>query len=190
MSTLHGSDASGTFTDATITWTTGSTVAANQPLAIRVVKEGGSGTVVDFDNTRLTATALNDFNSWIDDFGLAPADQDFADDSDNDGLENGLEAWLGTHPGQFNSGLADVSSTGLTTTFTHPQNASPPDGLTGYCEWSPNLTQWYPSGDGPSGGPVITFTTSTSGSTSTVTATASASEGTERIFLRAGVSQD
>jgi hypothetical protein len=118
VSTLHGSDASGTFTDATITWTTGSTVAANQPLAIRVVKEGGSGTVVDFDNARLTATALNDFNSWIDDFGLAPADQDFADDSDNDGLENGLEAWLGTHPGQFNSGLADVSSTGLTTSIT------------------------------------------------------------------------
>ncbi|MDG0994082.1 MAG: hypothetical protein P8O22_05050 [Akkermansiaceae bacterium] len=36
---------------------------------------------------------------------------------------------------------------------------------------------------------VITFTASTSGPT-TITATASASEGTERIFLRAGVSQD
>jgi hypothetical protein len=187
---LHGSDASGTFTDATISWTTGSTVAANQPMAIRVVKEGGAGTVVDFDNARFTATALNDFNSWIDDFGLAPADQDFADDSDNDGLENGLEAWFGTHPGQFTSGLADVSSNALVTTFTHPQNTSPPDDLTGYYEWSPNLTQWYPSGDGPSGGPIVTFVPATTGSTTSVTATASASEGTERIFLRAGVSQD
>ena len=190
IDTLHGSDASGTFTDATITWTTGSTIAANQPLAIRVVKEGGSGTVIDFDNARLTATSLNDFNSWIDDFGLAPADQDFTDDPDDDGLENGLEAWFGTHPGQFNSGLANVSNTGLTTTFTHPQNASVPDDLTGYYQWSPNLSDWYLSGNGPSGGPVITFTTSTSGSTTTVTATASASEGTERIFLRAGVSQN
>jgi len=187
---LHGSDASGTFTDATITWTTGSTVAANQPLAIRVVKEGGSGTVIDFDNTRLTATPLNDFNSWIDDFSLPAADQDFDDDPDGDGLENGLEAWFGTHPGQFTSGLVDVSNTGLTTTFTHAQNATLPDDLTGYYEWSPNLADWYPSGNGPSGGPVITFTASTSGGTTTVTATASASEGTERIFLRAGVSQD
>lgn len=187
---LHGSDASGTFTDATITWTTGSTVAANQPMAIRVVKEGGSGTVVDFDNARLTATALNDFSDWIDDFSLPAADQDFTDDPDGDGLENGLEAWFGTHPGQFTSGLADISSTGLTTTFTHPQNATLPDDLTGYYEWSPNLADWYPSGDGPTGGPVITFTASTSDSTTTVTATASASEGTERIFLRAGVSQD
>ena len=187
---LHGSDASGTFTDATITWTTGSTVAANQPMAIRVVKEGGAGTVLDFDNARLTATALNDFNSWIDDFSLAPADQDFADDSDGDGLENGLEAWFGTHPGQFNSGLAVVSSTGLITTFTHPQNTSAPDDLTGYYQWSPNLIDWYLSGTGPSGGPIVTFTASTSDSTTTVTATASASEGTERIFLRAGVSQD
>ena len=173
-----------------MTWTTGSTVAANQPLAIRVVKEGSTGTVVDFDNARFTATALNDFNSWIDDFGLAPADQDFADDSDNDGLENGLEAWFGTHPGQWTSGLADVSSTGLITTFTHPQNTSPPDDLTGYYEWSPNLTQWYPSGTGPSGGPIVTFVPVTTGSTTTVTATASTSEGTERIFLRAGVSQN
>ena len=132
----------------------------------------------------------NDFNSWIDDFGLAPADQDFADDSDGDGLENGLEAWFGTHPGQWTSGLADVSSTNLTTIFTHPQNTTPPDDLTGYYEWSPNLSDWYPSGDGPSGGPVITFTASTTGTTTTVTATASASEGSERIFLRAGVSQD
>ena len=185
---LHGSDASGTFTDATITWTTGSTVAANQPMAIRVVKEGGSGTVLDFDNARFTATALNDFNSWIDDFSLPAADQDFTDDPDGDGLENGLEAWFGTHPSQFTSGLADISTTGLTTTFTHLQNTSPPDDLTSYYEWSPNLSDWYPSGNGPSGGPVITFTASTSGSTTTVTATAS--EDIDRTFIRAGVSQN
>jgi len=61
---LHGSDASGTFTDANISWTTGNTVAANQPLAIRIVKEGGAGTVLDFDNVRFTAAAtlIGDFD--------------------------------------------------------------------------------------------------------------------------------
>ena len=34
----------------------------------------------------------------------------------------------------------------------------PPADLTGYYQWSPNLTDWYPSGDGPSGGPIVTFT--------------------------------
>ena len=138
----------------------------------------------------IVAALINGFANWIDGFGLDPDDKGFDADPDGDNLANGLEAWFGTHPGQFSSGLANVSSTGLTTTFTHPQNTSPPDDLTGHYEWSPNLTDWYPSGDGPSGGPVITFTTSTSGSTTTVTATASASEGTERIFLRAGVSQN
>jgi hypothetical protein len=185
---LHGSDASGTFTDATISWTTGSTVAANQPLAIRVVKEGGSGTVLDFDNTRFTATALETFGTWIDGFGLDPADKGFDADPDGDNLANGLEAWFGTHPGQFTSGLANISSTGLTTTFTHPQNTTLPDDLTGYYEWSPNLTDWYVSGNGPSGGGIITFTSNTIGSTTTVTATAS--EDIDRTFLRAGVSQD
>ncbi len=109
---------------------------------------------------------------------------------DGDNLSNGVEAWFGSHPGQFNSGLANISSNGLITTFTHPQNASPPDDLTGRYEWSPNLTHWYLSGTGPAGGATVTFSATTTGTTTTVTATASASEGTERIFLRAGVSQD
>jgi hypothetical protein len=84
--------------------------------------------------------------------------------------------------------LANISNTGLTTTFTHPQNTSPPDDLTGYYQWSPNLIDWYLSGDGPSGGPSVTFTSNTIGSTTTVTATAS--EEAERLFFRARVEQN
>ena len=190
LDTLHGGDASGTFTDASISWTTGGTVPANQPLAIRVVKEGGAGTVLDFDNVRFTATAVptNDFNSWIDGFGLDPADQDFEDDSDLDGLDNGLESWFGTHPGQFNGGLADLFSDSITTTFTHPQNLSAPTDVSGFYEWSPNLTDWYASGTGPVGGPTVIMNPVTVGSTTTVTATAS--EAIEHFFLRIGVSQN
>jgi len=137
---------------------------------------------LDFDS--------DDFASWISDpaFGLGVADQDFTDDSDGDQLENGLEAWFGTHPGQFNAGLASIATDGSTTTFTHPQNATLPDDLTGYYEWSPNLVDWYLSGNGPDGGNTVTFSSTTIGTTTTVTATAS--EGLDQIFLRAGVSQN
>ncbi|MFT5108333.1 MAG: hypothetical protein ACI9UA_003977, partial [Pseudoalteromonas tetraodonis] len=187
---LRGGDASGTFTDASVSWTTGGTVAANQPLAIRVVKQGGAGTVLDFDQVRLIAAPTNGFNAWISEpgFGLDPADQGFTLDPDLDGLANGLEAWFGTHPGLPNEGLAAFSTDGTTTYFTHPQNASPPSDLSGFYEWSPDLADWYPSGSGPGGGPIVTFAPVTAGTTTTVTATASQSH--TRLFVRAGVSMD
>jgi hypothetical protein len=188
LDTLHGSDASGTFTDASISWVTGATVAVNQPLAVRVVKEGGAGTALDFDNVRLTAVAppTNDFSAWIDGFSFAPADQDFGDDPDRDGLASGLEAWFGTHPGQFSTGLTGLTTDGTTSIFTHPQSASPPSDVSGFYEWSLNLTDWYPSG--PGGGITVTLVPDTVGTTTTVTA--SASEAVPSLFLRVGATQN
>ena len=143
-----------------------------------------------FEGIQALGLGPDNFAAWIVDpaFGLAVVDQDFDDDSDGDRLANGLESWFGTHPGQWNSGLAIGSTVGLATTFTHPQNATPPNDLTGYYEWSPNLDVWYTSGTGPGGGATVTFSASTTGTTTTVTATAS--EAVERIFLRAGVMQN
>jgi hypothetical protein len=104
-------------------------------------------------------------------------------DPDGDGLANLIEAWFGTHPGQCNAGLAGVATDGTTTTFNHPQNPTPPAGVSGSYEWSPNLADWYASGGGPGGGPTVTMVPATVGATTTVTATASAV--LPHLFLRA-----
>lgn len=124
-------------------------------------------------------------------FGLDLSEQGFSDDPDGDGIANGLEAWFGTHPGEFSKGLANVARNGNTITFTHSRNENAPTDISGYYEWSPNLVDWYP-GDGtagPDGGPTVTITSeSTETTTTTVTATSSAPIG--RTFLRAGVRRE
>ncbi|BCX47984.1 repeat regulator of chromosome condensation domain-containing protein [Haloferula helveola] len=134
---------------------------------------------------------VENFLSYITDpaFALDVGEQDFTDDPDRDRLANGLEAWFGTNPGDFSSGLANLTTDGTVTIFTHPLNPTRPADVTGFYEWSPNLTDWFP-GDGvagPPGGPTLTFSVATIGDTSTVTATTSEPVG--RIFLRAGVRQ-
>jgi hypothetical protein len=137
-----------------------------------------------FDNVRVVGEDTT-FMQWIDGFGLDVADQGFNHDPDNDGLANGLEAWFGTHPGEFDSGLSILSSNGSTATFSHPRNANPPSDLVGFYEWSRDLVNWYAGDglDGPPGGPFVTFELETAGTNRTVNATSSAPIG--RYFLRA-----
>ena len=99
-----------------------------------------------------------------------------------------MEAWFGTHPGEFNVGLTGVVSDGTTTSFDHPVNESPLGDVSGFYEWSPNLSDWFRSGSGPVAGPTVALTSVTNGTTTTVTATAS--EALSRIFLRVGATSN
>jgi hypothetical protein len=173
----------------TITYTA---LASGDPFEgqqLGVILIGSSGLQVLYDNVRLEVIAPNTFANWIDgnDVGALTG---FSDDADGDNLSNGLEAWFGTHPGQFTTGLANISTVGNTTTFSHPQNTTVPDDLTGYYEWSPNLTDWYAGdgADGPPSGTTVTIVPNATGTTTTVTATISGAA--DRIFLRARVSQN
>ncbi len=142
-----------------------------------------------FDEVTITvqAPADNTFSNWIAGFDVG-ALTGFNDDPDGDGIANGLEAWFGTNPGEFSAGVVIEGTNGLATTLTHPQNPDPPADLVGIYEWSPDLVNWYPHGDGSNDGPSVSFFAETEGNHTTVIATAS--EDIPRMFLRVAVSQN
>jgi len=122
---------------------------------------GGTGTLTGvtglridgnnaFDLAQLGVAAIvppaNNFTNWISDpaFGLAPADQDFTDDPDGDGLDNGIEAFFGTDPGVSTQGLTEVAKNGNEVTFTHPNPDTPLSDVSGSYQWSLDLSNWNP----------------------------------------------
>ena len=131
----------------------------------------------------------NNFSSWIAGYPGVGPQTGFNEDPENDGLPNGVEAWFGTHPGEFNAGITNLTTAGSITTFTHPRNENPPSDVNGFYEWSPNLTDWYACDgvDGPPTGQTANVSTVTSGTTVTVTVTAN--EPMDSLFLRASVTQ-
>jgi hypothetical protein len=140
----------------------------------------------------LAVAPANTFIDWIADpaFGIDPDQRKFNDDPDGDNLANGVEAWFGTHPGEFNTGLTGLATNGTISTFSHPQNEAPPVDVSGYYHWSPNLADWYEGDgvDGPPGGSTLSVIAQTVGATTAVSATAS--EEMERLFLRVEVVQN
>ncbi len=99
LDALRGGNSAGTFTPVSLNYQTVGIVAANQPLAIRITKVGGSGTVLDFDHVRFTAAptgySLFQIQYWGDSAAAASAQNG---DPDRDGASNGIEYFLGTDP--------------------------------------------------------------------------------------------
>ena len=129
------------------------------------------------------------FSEWIAGYNIG-AETGFDQDLDGDGIKNGLEAWFGTPPDQFTTGLSILSTTGATITLSHPLNEQIPSDITGSYEWSPDLSNWYAGNgvDGPVSGLTVLITAAPSGNTATVTATAS--ESYSSIFLRGRADQN
>jgi hypothetical protein len=132
------------------------------------VSAGTSGYQFSYPGTKTFATAVafavvsspaNTYADWISDpaFGLGAADRDLDDDSDGDGIDNGVENFFGTHPGEFSQGLAAISVGEGTFTFTHPQGTLASD-LSATYRWSADLATFHLHGE-TSGGTTVNFTT-------------------------------
>lgn len=108
----------------------------------------------------LSAGASDTYAAWISNYPEVGTATALGDDSDHDGLPNGIENYLGTQPDISNPGLSQISATASTLVFRHSRSNSPASDLTASYEWSSNLVTWYPSA-ATDGGTTVTIATST-----------------------------
>jgi hypothetical protein len=143
-------------------------------------------------DTAAFTVAGNNFSDWITGYPGVGIHTGLSDDPDGDGIPNGVEAWFGTHPGETSASLANLTSDGTTTTFTHSQSANPPADLTLTYQWSPNLINWHDCDgiSGPNNGEIAVglIASNTLGTTKTVTVQSNVAMN--RLFLRAAVEQN
>jgi hypothetical protein len=126
------------------------------------------------------------FTNWIADYDLGGATA-LGDDLDGDSLPNGVEAWFGSHPGEFSPGLPNIAFATTDITFTHPVSPMMPDDLEGFYQWSMNLVDWYACDglDGPATGVTVSASSQVNAGTATVTISPSGSQ--PHLYVRAAV---
>jgi len=108
-----------------------------------------------FDEIRLGTTLAdvysvtpgtgNTFASWISAYPGVGALTGFIDDSDADGLPNGVESLLGSDPSTSNQGLSGVSGTSSSVTFSHSRSNTIPSDVSLSYQWSSDLINWFAS---------------------------------------------
>jgi hypothetical protein len=138
------------------------------------------------------AASSNNFSGWIALYPGLGGETGLGDDSDGDGLPNGIENFFGTAPDAFSEGLVFDPTNGPALIFTHPQNATPADDLTAAYRWSTDLITFHPGGVFDGDGTRVDFSpqpnTPASGIT-TVTATLTGTP-TDQLFVIIEVAQN
>lgn len=141
-------------------------------------------------NYLLNASApTGDFAAWIGGFDVGGM-TGFGEDPDHDGLDNGLENFLGTVPSESNAGLTAVTSDGSGASFQHPQNPNPASDLAAVYEWSTDLATWNLSGAAV-GGTTVSITATPDTPAAGTTSVSAVATGTVpgKLFLRIKVTR-
>lgn len=124
-------------------------------------------------HANLTKVPAPAYSSWINGFPGLGGRTGFDDDPDRDDSKNGVENFFGTNPSSPNIGVTEISKSGNTITFRHPQNPVPASDVTATYQWSTDLANFHADGS-TAAGTTVTFSPSVNdpvSGTTTVTAT-------------------
>lgn len=184
----NGSGSPGVDAPLTTIYASGNIGSAQGAAGYQVSVDAGSHPIswTTSDKRRVVAAAFvraNNYANWASDNELGQA-SGLDDDPDDDQLSNGIEALLGTDPGEFTRGVSSPMVTGVVTTISHPVADTIPDDLQVAYQWSMNLTDWYASDglDGPPSGERVSASSQTSNGMATVTLTSNTEK--DNLFVR------
>jgi hypothetical protein len=127
------------------------------------------------------------YAQWLAGFSIT--NQSFTEDTDRDGVVNGLENFLGTSPLASSASLLLVSATGQAVTLRHSRSNLIDPSLQASYQWSTDLTSWIASGVA-SGGITVTIVSVTisdlpAPANDLVEATATVTGGaSQKLYLR------
>ena len=163
-------------------------------IVLNPAKPGFESTSFLSGNTALGQTQLgrinvvaakNTFTDWAAGFPALGNQNGFSDDPDGDGINNGFERFLGTHPLETSAGLTLTAGSTIAG-FQHTRSKFPGTDVVAVYEWSTNLTEWHPSGETVAG-VSVTLTAvviATTATTETVAITPSRSGAPSVLFYR------
>lgn len=135
-------------------------------------------------------TPANTFSNWMAGYpAVPPSMAGFDQDGDGDGIKNGIENFFGTDPSISTSGLISGAVSENTFIFTHPQNATPADGVAATYRWSKDLSIFRNGGQTDGDGTTVNFNAVTNAGITTVTATITGT-ATAKLFVDVRVTQN
>ncbi|MCU0748622.1 MAG: autotransporter-associated beta strand repeat-containing protein, partial [Akkermansiaceae bacterium] len=134
----------------------------------------------------VTPAPTNTYATWL--AANAPA-TGFITDSDFDGVPNGVEHILGSNPNASSAGLANISATSSSATFTHALNPNLATDVSYTYEWSADLSEWKASGISNTAGTIASIVPAPPVSGVVTVTTTVTSGSASKLFTRIKASQ-
>lgn len=131
------------------------------------------------------------FADWIAGYPEVGGLNRITDDPDGDGMNNGVENYLGTDPSVPTPGIRPANYADGDLTFSHPLNPDPASDLVAYYTWSKDMHTFLPAGWTDREGTRVDISTVDDSPTLDVTSVLATISGTPtpNLFLRLEVAQ-